>query len=163
MQKIQIELFEKRLRQNSVLKNGDYGYLIANPSTGIRGDGKYVLYVVAQILDVVGRGSMYSEQLIQQILKKERMRRVFTVAPDESNNDSRIFSEEEGFEVFASKTPFTAYDIVLKVKDEEHHAKLVKTLAQAKDDYCSDADWLLNPLVRAVGYDPDTIVKEVDF
>lgn len=166
MQKIQFELFEKRLRQNSVQKNGEWGNVIADPSTGMRRDGKYVLYVVAQILDVFGRGVMTSRELINAILVKEKARRIFTLAPGTTNQgqpDSRIFSEEDGFEVFTGKKPFVAYEIILKVKDEEHHTKLVKALAQAKDDYCSDANWFLNPLVRAVGHDPDTIVDEVDF
>ena len=166
MQKIQFELFEKRLRHNSVQKNGEWNNVIANSATGIRHDGKYVLYVVAQILDITGRGTMTSYQLIESILRKEKVRRIFTLAPgatNEGNSDSRIFSEEDGFEVFASKKPFVAYEIILKIKDEEHHTKLVKALAQAKDDYCSDANWILNPLIQAVGYNPDTIVDEVDF
>jgi hypothetical protein len=148
--------FADQIRNNSVVKDGDAGY--GDPDTGRRVDGKFVLYVVASILDVLGRGSMDRCMLENAILRKELVRHTFTYYEDENKEDnakevdadSKIFCTERGFEVCCGKKPFAAYDIVLKVKDEEHHNKLIEALRTAREDYCSDADWLLDPLIKAV-------------
>jgi len=111
-----------------------------------RNDGKYVLYAVAKKLGVIGYTGCSRNCIVEMIITKEERLKFFT-----SNKKENKPNSNSGLEVTCAKQGFQPYEVCFKITTAQADEKFKELLERAKDEFCSDADWLLNPILEAVG------------
>lgn len=126
--------------ETAVIKHGwdSPGYL--DEDTCKRSDGKYVLEPICKKLGISYSGKT-RWQLVRDIIHEESKRLLFTG----SEIKSGLIVEME-----REKCEFNPYKVSFTVNNEEADRKFRHLLKRAKSEFCSEADWLLEPLLVAV-------------
>ena len=134
--------FQKQLEEKSVTKDTT----MLDVTNCRREDGAWVLPDLMQRLGIFGHSKSYKGSQISAIIRAEREKRVFTSeTPGAAKN-------ADGFELVCTKnSSFQPYEVTFKVNSEVTDKKFKELLKRAKEEFCSTADWLLNPILKAVG------------
>ena len=114
------------------------------------------LYPMAQRYNISGRGDMDKEQLVRAILRHE-VARFGTGASAGTGGRAQTsnFGTTRGFNVKKESAPppvtFTPYSITIEVKDEATDRRLKSAMRDLNRNTCSSANWVLNPVLQALG------------
>lgn len=127
-----LEEFERELRTNSAVKDPI--------------ERKWDLHELACRLGIIGYSRMTKSQLIDNILTIETRKRLMT--REEIKKEE---NEDPEFQIICEIPVFQPYTIKIYIGSREVHDNLIKDIKRLQEELCHDADWIIEPLKKAIG------------
>ena len=137
-----LEEFREQLENWSVVENR--GGLLTEDNKRIS-DGKYVLTDIAYVLEIPCATEYAKVSLINKIIREERQKRFFTIENKQTCNNDKDFDI-----ICKSDNNFQPYTIEIYIGSKHKEEKFKEALREAREELCSEADWILKPFFEAL-------------